>query len=81
MVKKKLGIDLGGTKIEAVVMQANNEISHRMRVDTPKNSYQETIETIKRLVIDIELTAGIDDPLPLGIGTPGSVSFFGPMCY
>jgi predicted NBD/HSP70 family sugar kinase len=72
--KTRIGIDLGGTKIEAIVMNSDGEITHRQRVGTPKDDYQDAISAIHNLVIDIETDAGIKEALPVGIGTPGAIS-------
>ena len=64
----RIGIDLGGTKIEGIVLTAAGEISQRIRVDTPGNDYANTIRAISEL-------AGRLDPtgqLKIGVGTPGS---------
>ena len=46
----RIGIDLGGTKIEAIVInEAGDEIT-RERIDTPKNDYKGTLEAIKHIV-------------------------------
>ena len=74
MTKIKLGIDLGGTKIEAIILDADGKIEHRKRVQTPKDDYKLVLTVIQQLVADIQADAGISDPLPLGIGTPGAVS-------
>lgn len=70
----RIGVDLGGTKIEAIVMDDAGDIRLRERVDTPKDDYEATVETIARLVETIEHKAGITRRLPIGMGTPGAVS-------
>lgn len=74
MTNNRIGIDLGGTKIEAIIMDAAGAITHRLRVDTPKYEYDETLRAIKQLALDIEQQAGITATLPIGLGTPGAVS-------
>ncbi len=68
----RLGVDLGGTKIEAILMDRNGEIIVRKRVPTPKGDYQKTVTTISELVAD----AGreISPTHPVGIGIPGTIS-------
>ena len=75
MTKNRIGIDLGGTKIEAIILNDDGEITHRLRVPTPKQDYGQTLGAIKQLVQDLELQAGIATTLPIGLGTPGAVSF------
>ena len=70
----RLGVDLGGTKIEAIIMDRAGDIQVRERIDTPKEDYAATLDAIARLIERVERLAGISDRLPLGIGTPGAVS-------
>lgn len=65
----RLGIDLGGTKIEAIVMDVAGNIVQRERTTTP-NDYQSIIDAISSIVDQLT----IDDQTPLGIGTPGAIS-------
>ena len=48
-----IGIDLGATKIESVVLEKDGSELQRNRVDSPKN-YQKTLEVITSIVKDIE---------------------------
>ncbi|HMU90547.1 MAG: ROK family protein [Pseudomonadales bacterium] len=68
----RLGIDLGGTKIEGVALDETGEICCRKRLPTPAGSYEETLEAIVELVCQIERQTGRSGTL--GIGTPGAVS-------
>lgn len=68
----RIGIDLGGTKIEAILMDGRGEIRRRERLATPAHDYPATLERIRELVRGIE--AGQDGPLPVGIGMPGAIS-------
>ncbi|GAA3919484.1 ROK family protein [Litoribacillus peritrichatus] len=68
----KIGIDLGGTKIECVVISDNHEIVHRERCDTPKGNYQGILTAIAQLVHNTEhLTPS---GTPVGVGIPGTLS-------
>ncbi len=67
----KVGVDLGGTKIEAILLDENLNVLEKKRVLTPKNSYQEIINAISSLVLDISVN--ISD-FSLGICTPGAIS-------
>ncbi len=71
----KLGIDLGGTKIEAIVMAPDGEIICRKRIPTPRDDYPKLLDAVTALIADIESEADISAHTPLGIGTPGAVSF------
>jgi len=68
------GIDLGGTKIEAAVMNPLNqgEAIHRMRVPTESSKgYDHILNQIALLVGQIESASGLKRPTHIGIGTPG----------
>ena len=67
----KIGVDLGGTKTEAILLDENLNVLEKKRVSTPKNNYQEIINTISSLVLDISVN--ISD-FSLGICTPGAIS-------
>lgn len=67
----KIGIDLGGTKIEGILLDENLNTIQRKRVPTPQNDYQKILQSIKSLVID--LSANIDD-YTLGVCMPGAIS-------
>jgi len=69
----RLGVDLGGTKIEAALLESDGSTPFRERVPTP-NSYPEKILAIRDLVLKLENAAGLDTPLPVGIGHPGSLN-------
>ena len=69
----KLGIDLGGTKIEIACLNIkNNKIIYRKRIPSPQNDYCETLNAIKSLVETSENELRLT--CPLGIGIPGSIS-------
>ncbi len=68
----RIGIDLGGTKIEGIALDnAGNEL-FRQRIDTPQGSYQNTITAITQLVLDIETQT--QQTGSVGIGIPGTLS-------
>src|ERR1043166_374113 len=68
----RIGIDLGGTKIEALALDANGSILARLRVPTPSRNYKLTIKAIVDLVYAIEKELGASGTV--GIGTPGAIS-------
>jgi predicted NBD/HSP70 family sugar kinase len=70
--RPRIGIDLGGTKIEAVLMDPSGTILRRERVATPRHDYRQTIDTIHELVEALE--ADLGSPASVGIGTPGAIS-------
>lgn len=68
----RIGIDLGGTKTEVIALSEAGEQLFRHRLPTPRNDYQQTIETIATLVAMAEETTGQTGTV--GIGIPGSIS-------
>lgn len=68
----RIGIDLGGTKIEAVALDDAGTTLARRRGDTPQGSYEQTLETIKDLVDRLECDVGARGSV--GVGTPGALS-------
>ncbi len=68
----RIGIDLGGTKIEIIVLDSQNQIIFRKRVDTPQHNYIAILDTIKKLVETTE--NAVSEKCSIGIGTPGSLS-------
>lgn len=66
----RIGIDLGGTKIEAVALGARGEELARRRVSTPRD-YEQTLAEIVALVESIE--RGVGARGTVGIGIPGVV--------
>jgi fructokinase len=68
----RIGIDLGGTKIEIAVLDAAGTIVHRARVPTPQDDYAATIEAVAALVGEAQARQGCAKSI--GVGTPGSVS-------
>src|SRR5215211_1095169 len=68
----RLGIDLGGTKIEIVALDARGHELLRRRVPTPKEDYRRTLAAVAGLVDGAERELGGRGTV--GIGTPGSVS-------
>lgn len=70
----RIGIDLGGTKIEGIVLGADGDELARHRVSTPSGDYDATLSAIGELVAVLEQNAGIDGSAPVGVGIPGSQS-------
>jgi fructokinase len=67
----RIGIDLGGTKIEGILLVGSDEIL-RLRVPTPRGDYEATVEAVASLVESLELQAGARGPV--GVGIPGAMS-------
>lgn len=68
----RLGIDLGGTKTEVVVLDDQNSPIFRKRVITPVDDYDAILALLSNLVAEAEKVVG--QRLTVGIGTPGAIS-------
>ncbi len=68
----RLGIDLGGTKIEAVALGRDDAIALRRRIATPVGDYRATIAAIKALVEGMEADLGAK--ASVGVAIPGALS-------
>ncbi len=71
----RFGIDLGGTKIEIVALDAAGQERLRERVATPANDYAATLNAMVTLIAEAERQLGVvAGDASVGIGTPGSLS-------
>jgi fructokinase len=68
----RVGIDLGGTKIEGLALDADGTEVARQRIATPAGDYQATLAAIVSLVGALESTTGAR--ASVGIGIPGTIS-------
>ena len=69
----RIGIDLGGTKIEGILTDENYKTITRKRIPTnQENGYSSILESIKNLVL--EFTHEFDDKVSIGVCTPGALS-------
>ena len=68
----RCGLDLGGTKIEAIILDDAGEIIWRQRQPTPSADYAEILDTLSTIVARADAEAGCQ--LSVGIGMPGSIS-------
>jgi fructokinase len=67
----RIGIDLGGTKIEAIALDGDGHERFRRRVPAPRDSYDATLRAIVSLVDEAEKVIG---GATVGIGMPGVIS-------
>ena len=75
MMRMRIGIDLGGTKTEIIVLDRDGNVRLRRREATPRNDYHAIIDLVARLVHDAEDACGLaPGSATIGIGTPGSAS-------
>jgi fructokinase len=68
----RIGVDLGGTKIEATALDRAGAVHGRRRVATPSGDYRATIAAIVELVSGLERDLGAG--ATVGIGMPGAIS-------
>ena len=68
----RIGIDLGGTKIEGIVLDDSGKTLARHRLESPRGDYRATLESIAGLVLDLEQETGAR--ASVGIGIPGALS-------
>jgi len=70
--KVRIGVDLGGTKIEFVALGRDGSELHRHRVHTPRGDYDGTVRAIKE---GVELIEGkLRRSATVGVGIPGTIS-------
>lgn len=68
----RIGIDLGGTKIEVIALDPGGRTLARWRCDAPRDDYGATLRTVRDCVTRVESETGARGSV--GIGTPGSLS-------
>ena len=75
----RMGVDLGGTKIEAIMIDHDGSEVLRHRIAAPQNDYKTTLQAIKTLVQSTEKASGhrecATEKIPVGVG--GSRYYFG----
>lgn len=68
----RIGVDFGGTKIEAAALDADGRFQARVRAPSPRQ-YEAGLETVRELVAEAERQAGAYSAA-IGVGGPGSAS-------
>jgi fructokinase len=68
----RIGLDLGGTKIEGVALDESGAQLERRRVATPREDYEATVRAMTGLVRDLEAATGRTGTV--GVGIPGAIS-------
>ena len=68
----RVGVDLGGTKIEAIVLGVRGAVLARRRVATPRDDYGATVGAVVDLIAAVEAEAGGRGTV--GVGIPGAIS-------
>ena len=67
----RLGVDLGGTKIEAALLDADGAIRWKKRIASPQNDYTATLAALKTLVVDAR--SEVAEAKACTIGTPDCI--------
>lgn len=73
----RLGIDLGGTKVEIIALSDDGQPVYRRRIDTPQGNYEQTVSAIVLLVKEVRQylqEQALLTEYTIGIGIPGAVS-------
>ena len=74
----RMGVDLGGTKIEAIIIDHEGFELFRHRITAPQSDYKTTLQAIQGLVQESEKASGCGtgttEKIPLGVGIPGTIS-------
>ena len=68
----RIGVDLGGTKIEGLALADDGRELARLRVPTPRHDYRATLEAIRSIVGSLERDVG--ERGSVGVGIPGTIS-------
>lgn len=68
----RIGVDLGGTKIEVIALDGDGRERFRRRMATPREDYDATIRAVAGLVHEAERAIGTS--ATVGVGTPGAIS-------
>jgi len=68
----RIGVDIGGTKMEIAALHESGAELLRRRTDMPRGAYADAIQAVADAVLDAERTLGAR--CSVGIGTPGAVS-------
>ena len=68
----RIGIDLGGTKIEGIAIDDDGAVRLRRRIAAPRGDYAQTLDALAGLVRDIERELGVEGSV--GVGIPGTIA-------
>ena len=69
----RIGLDVGGTKIEVIALADSGDTLVRQRVATPHGDYDATLSAISALVSDVEQRTGAGRA-SVGVAIPGTIS-------
>lgn len=68
----RIGVDLGGTKLEVIALDASGTVMAQQRFESPQDDYLRTLEAIEHAIAAVESQVGVRGTI--GIGTPGALS-------
>ncbi len=75
MDEYKIGIDLGGTKTEAILLDHEDKVQHRKRIKTPKHEgYMAILNSLTHLITDTLHLVPKGRQCTIGIGIPGTIN-------
>jgi predicted NBD/HSP70 family sugar kinase len=69
----RIGVDLGGTKIEGIILSPDGKLEQKLRIETPGQHYESILEALLEVIVTLQRQA--NKTLSVGIGTPGALSF------
>lgn len=69
----KVGIDLGGTKTEIIILAENNQVIFRKRIPTPRDGYFAILQSVSDLCFEGIRQIPEEDDYTIGIGIPGTI--------
>ena len=72
-IAARIGIDLGGTKIEGIVLGPDGAACARLRLQAPRDDYGQTLDALQSVIAQLEDASGWR-MLPVGLAIPGSIS-------
>jgi fructokinase len=70
----RIGIDIGGTKIEAAAVRGERDVLWRERVPTPQGDYDASVRAVVEIIARVASDLSLPADMPVGIGAPGSIS-------
>lgn len=69
-----IGIDLGGTKIEGIVLTGDGTTLAKRRIPTPRQDYDATLRAVSGIVAALQADTGLSEAAGVGIAMPGSIA-------
>ena len=68
----RLGVDVGGSKVEVALLDREGRVARRQRAATPHGSYEEALHALSATILAVERDAG--EQCTVGVGIPGALS-------